>query len=385
MALKEQRAAAIKAAQVIADRAKAAGRNLTVEENSKIEARLAEVQSLDGKLAEQKRGTELLARLDGPPRDGFGSTAAARFALGTSAGRKSVAAAVARDMRQSAPWGMKEAPAPGVSVVPTVVDEAVHVEGRRPISLLEVVPTMAHESPSYSFLAQRGRELGADVVAPGELKPTSSLSMERVDQTLKVVATVSDAVDRYALSDAASLERFVAAELAYGVNSRVEALLLDGDGDMPGILGADGIGAVSGEQDVARMVRAAVTQLETQGYEAGAVVLSPADWEAAELAVSEGSGEYRRASAPVDAAKRTLWGVPVVVSTALPEDTALVLDTGSVALDTDARGLAVEWSAGVGDDFSRNAMRCRVEGRFGVSVFQPSGVVKVDLSGGSAG
>ena len=37
----------------------------------------------------------------------------------------------------------------------------------------------------------------------------------------------------------------------------------------------------------------------------------------------------------------------------------------------------VKWSDVVSDDFAHNFIRCRVEGRFGVSVNQPGAVVKV--------
>ena len=39
--------------------------------------------------------------------------------------------------------------------------------------------------------------------------------------------------------------------------------------------------------------------------------------------------------------------------------------------------IEVKWSDAVGTDFTPNDVRCRVEGRFGVSVNQPAAVVKV--------
>ena len=56
--------------------------------------------------------------------------------------------------------------------------------------------------------------------------------------------------------------------------------------------------------------------------------------------------------------------------------TGLILARDAVTLDHDGT-VETRWSDAVGTDFQVNAVRCRVEGRFGVSVNQPGAVVKV--------
>ena len=55
--------------------------------------------------------------------------------------------------------------------------------------------------------------------------------------------------------------------------------------------------------------------------------------------------------------------------------------SGAVAVDTDTIGIGVQWSeTSNADDFSKNLIRARVEGRFATSVYSPLGVVSADLT-----
>jgi hypothetical protein len=52
-----------------------------------------------------------------------------------------------------------------------------------------------------------------------------------------------------------------------------------------------------------------------------------------------------------------------------------------VALDTDHTGTGVQWSETANaDDFGKNLIRARCEGRFATSVYAPLGVVVGDLT-----
>ena len=68
---------------------------------------------------------------------------------------------------------------------------------------------------------------------------------------------------------------------------------------------------------------------------------------------------------------RRLWGIPVVLNQNLGAKTGLVIAENAVIIDHDGV-VDTRWSDAVSDDFVHNFLRCRVEGRFGVSVNQPS-------------
>jgi HK97 family phage major capsid protein len=148
-----------------------------------------------------------------------------------------------------------------------------------------------------------------------------------------------------------------------------------------------GLGSTSGIQTQAFVTntflttRTAVNKLELLGVEGQAFVFHPTDWLAVETTTVGTGGAYllAEAGAPIDRIARKLWGVPVVLSTAATPGTAYLLGQDAVALFTDDQGVRVEWAM-VSDDFSRNQVRARCEGRFALAVARPMGVVKIALA-----
>ena len=124
-------------------------------------------------------------------------------------------------------------------------------------------------------------------------------------------------------------------------------------------------------------LRKALTRLEIAGLEPAFQVLTPSDWEGVELALSS-TNAIEHLSLPYDSASRRLFGVPVVVSNAQAAGVSHTVAKGAVAVDTHTRGVEITWSENSNaDDFSRNLIRARCEGRYACSVYAPLGVVVV--------
>lgn len=191
---------------------------------------------------------------------------------------------------------------------------------------------------------------------------------------------MSEPTPRYWFEDNDALQVFVQDEMIRGLRDALEGQVLTGDGTRPnlqGVLTTSGVQVQSFTTDVARSVRSAITKLETAGHEDNhVIVLRPEDWEAAETARAEGSGQLKAVANVTQRAQRTLWGVPVVVSNALPAGTGLVIDREAVVVYSDAV-VDVRWSETVADDFQKNLVRARVESRYAALVTKPLGVVRV--------
>ena len=184
---------------------------------------------------------------------------------------------------------------------------------------------------------------------------------------------------RVAAAGATSIEAFVDSELSYGLNLAVEAKVVSD------VNGTSGIQTQAFSSSIVQTIRKALTKIEVAGYTPGAIVLHPSDFEAIELAVASSSAlEYQ--GLPYDAAARRLFGTPIATTVSASVGSGTVLAVDSVVLDTDAAGIQVAWSeTSNADDFSKNLIRARVEGRFGTSVLSPLGVVRATLSGGGGG
>lgn len=241
-------------------------------------------------------------------------------------------------------------------------------------SLLDVLPVIPHDTAEFAYMRQTTRTNNAAVVAEGAVKPTSVYSVERVEDKLDVIAHLSEGIPRYWFVDSAAVQGFVANELDYGLRMAVEAKVL-----------AD-VNATSGLQAQAYAtsslvtLRKSLTLLENAGYDPGYFVLDPADWEAVELLLTT-SGATDVQGIPYDAPTRRLFGVPVVVSVAQAAGVSHTVARDAVALDTDTTGTGVQWSEqSNAEDWSRNLIRARCEGRFATSVYAPLGVVTSDLT-----
>jgi hypothetical protein len=163
-------------------------------------------------------------------------------------------------------------------------------------------------------------------------------------------------------------------ELQYGLQVAVEAMAI------ADIAGTSGIQTQAYATSPLVTLRKSLTKLEKQGHDAGSVVLHPDDWEGIELAISSVNA-IEHMSLPYDAASRRLYGVPVVVTNAQTAGVSHTLAVGAAGLDTDSQGVAVQWSeTSNADDFAKNLIRARCEGRFATSVFAPLGVVQGDLT-----
>jgi hypothetical protein len=181
-------------------------------------------------------------------------------------------------------------------------------------------------------------------------------------------------VPRYWFIDNGALQGFLANELDYGLRVAVEAKVL-----------AD-INATSSLQTQAFAtsplvtLRKSLTKLEASGYYPGYFVLTAADWEGIELALSS-TNAVEHLALPYDASGRRLFGVPAVVAVAQAAGVSHTVAKDAVALDTDTTGTGVQWSeTATVDSFAPNQNIARCEGRFGICVYAPLGVVIDDLT-----
>ncbi|SEL24741.1 HK97 family phage prohead protease [Rhodococcus maanshanensis] len=387
VSLKDQRAGVVTKAQAIVDGAKAEGVELTAEQAAELDGLVDQVKAFDEQIKASLDSQALVAAVEAlgkgiePAMDqekgNMNVSTKGRFLGLTGKSGAEAATKLAGQMLGSA-GGVKSLTAAGSSVtgVPLVAQSPIELD-RVPTSVLEVLGVVTHSTPEYTYLRQTVRTNNAAPWASGN-KPESRYAVESVPGKLTVIPHVSEGIDRYTLIDNAALGDFLKDEMIDGLMHAVEAQVLSGNGtgvNMRGVLNTSGVLSQAFTTDLVTTTRKAVTALETGGRKPGVFVLSPTDWEALELARNT-SGAFDLAHSAVDRSARKLHGVPVVVSTALPAKVAMLMDLDAVKVDTDTHGLVVEWGV-KGDDFGQNASRLLVEGRFGVSVLRPTGVVKI--------
>lgn len=396
MNLKEKLEAVLKQMRGIVEAAEKAGRDLTDDEITQLESLDAEHAELKEKFDRAVKADAVRARIKGYASDdedespigsgnGQGAGEGGRkgyVSLVGAAGRanvKSVAAAIQRGTRTVDPTERKSLVAVGATATELPLNPDPLEQKRIPTSLLEALPTVKRDHPVYAYLQQIARTNNAAIVASGGTKPTSVVTVERKENKLQVFAHISEPVDEYLLADNANLESFVATQLLFMLREKVEQEILAGDGTtghLMGIMATSGVQTQAYAADKVTTLRRALLQLETVGHTGDLMVVNSVDWADIETQrVTSGSFDL---GGPIDRATQKLWGVQVVTSPRIPVGKALVLDRSALTVDTDGV-ISTKWDSSAG--FDKNQVRARVEGRFGLSVLQPAGIVIASLAG----
>jgi hypothetical protein len=123
----------------------------------------------------------------------------------------------------------------------------------------------------FAYLRQSVRTFNAAVVPEGSVKPTSILTVIRVEDRLDVIAHLSEAVPRFWLTDNAALEQFLSLELEYGLGLAVHAMVVSD------VAGTSGVQTQAFSTSVLQTIRKTLTKLESTGYVPGSIWVNPTD------------------------------------------------------------------------------------------------------------
>ena len=250
--------------------------------------------------------------------------------------------------------------------------------------LLTSVPTTAAAVP---YMRETDFANNAALVTESSAKPESTIEYElRTAQIVTIAHYVH--VSRQALDDLNMLENLIRTRLKYGLMLKEEEQLLRGSGvgnNLEGLYTAatayaapSGI-SVTAEQRIDRL-RIAIAQLAASDYIATGILLNPIDWANIELAKQATTNAYLW-SEPQRAATPMLWGIPVVPTNAVNQDTFLIGDFQSAAILLDREAVRIDIALEDQDDFVRNMIKVRCEERIGLAVRLPQALIKgADLS-----
>lgn len=227
------------------------------------------------------------------------------------------------------------------------------------------------EATSAAFATQDGTTGALIPAVGGGYKPESALALEVVSTSVKTIAHWIPITKR-AASDASQVRTLVDNFLRYGLNEELEDQILTGAGtgeNFEGITTAVTQTVGSAGTDLDAIVDAIKTVRVTGRRKPTALVIHPNDWYSSGFLTSKDSaGNYLVGDprASVDQLNQ-LWGLQVVVSEAMTENTALVGDFRQAVL-WEREGVSLMVSDQHSDFFTRNLLAILAEMRaaFGV-------------------
>ena len=212
-------------------------------------------------------------------------------------------------------------------------------------------------------------------VAAGGYKPESSMALEVVSTTVKTIAHWM-AITKRAASDAGQVRTLVDNFLRYGLMEEEEDQILNGAGtgeNLTGILQTSGILTVgSAGTDLDAVVDAIRTVRVTGRRRPTGMVVHPNDWYSTGfLLAKDSAGNYLIGdpAAGIDQVAN-LWGLRVVVTEAMTENTILVGDFRQAVI-WDREQAAISVSDSHADFFIRNLLAVLAEERLAFGVLDP--------------
>jgi hypothetical protein len=295
-------------------------------------------------------------------------------------------------------WGQPKLAAGTPGVVPDSVvgrrgpftELGIIPQPRRKLSLLDLIPTSPAEGNTVPYIVESGPFTGAAETAEGTVKPEMEIDLADGEVPVRTIANWIKA-NRQILADLPALQTVVQGRLSYSVFRRLEDQVVAGNGvgqNLVGIINTPGVNTVAyaaGANLADQSLAGLVAVLAAEG-DADAMVLNSATLATLLTPKASGSGQYMNVPGPFSVApgNLNLWGVPIVVSSLMPSGQILVGNFGQGARIWVREGVSV--TAGLDlNDFTSNKITLLGEGRFALTITQPSFFSIVDLVSAPAG
>jgi HK97 family phage major capsid protein len=247
----------------------------------------------------------------------------------------------------------------------------------QPLTVADLMPSGTASSNLIRYVQESTATNAASTVAEGGAKPEATLNFTVVDEPVRKIAVTFKVTDEM-LEDFDQISSYINGRLALFVQQREEQQLLTGNGlspDLTGILNRSGLTAAQAKSSdsVADAVHKEITKIRVASFlDPTALVFHPNDWEAA-LLEKDSQNRYYGPSPFQAQGTPTYWGLPVVSTQAMTENTVLVGAFATAAQVFRRTGVTVDMTNSNEDDFKKNLVAIRAEERVALAVYRPAG------------
>lgn len=403
MNLRQQREQALKAAHGIAAKAKEEGRSFTPEEVKEVERLIATADELGARIKEADASDALMDKAfsvsAGEPTPTAGSGArtlgahVTRDAAYTTALLASKAGA--RFSQRVGDFSAKvfETGGPDGGLVQTQYGRVVENPLRRPV-IADLLASGTLSATTLTYYRQGATTGAFATVGEGAAKPELNFDFDPVIETLSKIAGWTKITDE-SFQDVPYLTSVIEGQLLRLLALIEEDQLLNGDGtgtNLTGILNRSGIlteTSSSPDENLDGLFRAMTAiQIATE-LTADGIVINPLDYQ--EMRLSRDANDQYFGGGPFTGAYGNgglslgpaIWAQRTVVTSAIPQGTALVGAFMMGAQVLRKGGVSVEMTNSDQDDFIHNRVTIRAEERLLLAVYYPAAFCEVTLASGS--
>ena len=250
----------------------------------------------------------------------------------------------------------------------------VVVTGTAQIVIQDLIPSITTNLDAIKYMDETTFTNNAAEVAENAAMAESAIAFTERTQPVEMLGTFLPVTEQQ-LETAEAVRGIIDQRLMKMYMLKEQSQLIAGSGTTPALLGfLNKVGIQSqalGGDNVPDCLYKLVTKLRGGGgsgfVEPSAFVLHPNDWQAIRL-LTDLNGQYLWGS-PSEAGPERIWGKPVVVTTAITENTGLAGDFQGYSQIWRKRGARID--AGFqNDDFVKNKLTLKVTGRLALVIYR---------------
>jgi len=248
--------------------------------------------------------------------------------------------------------------------------------------LLDLIPVQTTDRSSVTYFRSTAAAAAAAPVLQGGNKPESEPTWAEVEVGVRKLAHYTRVNDEV-VADFSGFLQIVGSEMLSGLIDVENEQLLIGTGTAPelsGLTTAVGVQTVGSAGTDLDAIAAAMLLLRNGAAhcDPDVVVLNPIDWYSAGFVLAKDTTGRYLTGDPTSTTKPTLWGIPVVLSESMTENTAMVANLSVAATAYLRQPPIVEVRPGGGTaEFVANQTLIRAEERLALAVHHPAAIVLV--------
>lgn len=257
-----------------------------------------------------------------------------------------------------------------------------------PQKIEPLIPHIAVTTDSVDYVTVADT-IGAAGVAEAGAIPESKFTPTLAKANVVNVAHYTKITKQLA-DDAPALAAYINTKMLYGLQNKVENQIVNGDGTAPQLKGllatgsfTDASAQLTGAKNLFDLLLLLQGVAETAAYEPEALVLNPMTW--AQLAMEKDSQGRYLLGGPGLAANKSVWGIPVVTSSAVPAGKFIFGNFTQTVTIYDRQQVAVEMTGTNEDDFTHYLYTIRASRRLALAVEVPAGIFAGDFKVSSNG
>lgn len=245
--------------------------------------------------------------------------------------------------------------------------------------VVDLYPKGTTGMAGYRYMKETTFTNNADATDEGGTYPEAALQLTETTQNVEKISVFIPVTDEQ-LEDVEGVRNYLTMRLQFMVAQELDQQLLSGTGVAPNLLGTLNLTSIltqaKGTDPNVDAVHKAITQIRVTGKAmANAILMHPNDWQDVRL-LRTSIGEYIYGP-PSMAVRPMIWGLPVVTSTFITENTVLVGDFANYSGLFIRRGISVEMSNSHSDWFVQGKQAVRVDMRCVLVHFRDQAFCKV--------